>query len=87
MTNQQPARCIVSCYFFTNNIMSFVFHLWETDLYLIHSPLCGSELRQESWKAMEKLHAEGKVKSIGNTTFLSFFVVFFPISDARQKLH
>ncbi|KAG0296022.1 hypothetical protein BGZ97_004654, partial [Linnemannia gamsii] len=34
------------------------------DLYLIHSPLCGSELRQESWKAMEKLHAEGKVKSI-----------------------
>ncbi|KAG0059206.1 aldo/keto reductase [Linnemannia elongata] len=39
------------------------------DLYLIHSPLCGSELRLQSWKAMEKLHADGKVKSIGVSNY------------------
>ncbi|OAQ33763.1 glyoxal reductase [Linnemannia elongata AG-77] len=39
------------------------------DLYLIHSPLCGSELRLQSWKAMEKLQADGKVKSIGVSNY------------------
>ncbi|KAF9215281.1 hypothetical protein BGZ59_001814 [Podila verticillata] len=42
------------------------------DLYLIHSPLPGGELRNESWNALQKLVAQGKVKSIGN--LLTLFV-------------
>ncbi|KAG0222883.1 hypothetical protein BGW41_005803 [Actinomortierella wolfii] len=39
------------------------------DLYLIHSPCCGAELRLESWKALEKLVTQGKVKSIGVSNY------------------
>ncbi|KAF8936760.1 aldo/keto reductase [Dissophora ornata] len=39
------------------------------DMYLIHSPLCGSELRNESWKALETLVAQGKAKSIGVSNY------------------
>jgi len=39
------------------------------DLYLIHSPLPGKELRLASWKAMEKLYEEGKVRSIGVSNY------------------
>ena len=35
------------------------------DLYLIHSPRPGKESRLASWKAMEELLDQGKVKSIG----------------------
>ncbi|KAF9361580.1 hypothetical protein BGX26_001585 [Mortierella sp. AD094] len=39
------------------------------DLYLIHAPLCGSELRAQSWKAFETLVSQGKVKSIGVSNY------------------
>ncbi|KAI9233795.1 MAG: 2,5-didehydrogluconate reductase [Podila humilis] len=39
------------------------------DLYLIHSPLPGGELRYESWNALQKLVAQGKVKSIGVSNY------------------
>ncbi|KAG0365736.1 hypothetical protein BGZ54_006260 [Gamsiella multidivaricata] len=39
------------------------------DLYLIHSPLRGSGLRKESWKALETLVAQGKAKSIGVSNY------------------
>ncbi|KAG0032846.1 hypothetical protein BGZ81_010008, partial [Podila clonocystis] len=39
------------------------------DLYLIHSPLMGAELRNESWNALQKLVAQGKVKSIGVSNY------------------
>ncbi|KAF9961281.1 hypothetical protein BGZ72_004202 [Mortierella alpina] len=39
------------------------------DLYLIHSPLCGSELRNESWKALETLVSQGKAKNIGVSNY------------------
>ncbi|KAF9380500.1 hypothetical protein CPB97_008299 [Podila verticillata] len=39
------------------------------DLYLIHSPLPGGELRNESWNALQKLVAQGKVKSIGVSNY------------------
>ena len=37
------------------------------DLYLIHWPL--RELRRETWKALEKKHNEGKVRSIGVSNY------------------
>ncbi len=38
------------------------------DLYLIHWPV--ENLRLESWKALEKLYADGKVKAIGVSNFM-----------------
>jgi diketogulonate reductase-like aldo/keto reductase len=39
------------------------------DLFLIHSPNSGSEKRKEMWQSLERLHAEGKAKSIGVSNF------------------
>ncbi|KAF8938009.1 hypothetical protein BGZ58_001750 [Dissophora ornata] len=39
------------------------------DLYLIHSPNPGAERRNESWSALQKLVAMGKVKSIGVSNY------------------
>src|SRR6478609_232139 len=38
------------------------------DLYLIHWPV--PELRLQSWRALERLHADGRVRSIGVSNFL-----------------
>ncbi|KAF9584527.1 hypothetical protein BGW38_006136 [Lunasporangiospora selenospora] len=39
------------------------------DLYLIHAPMRGAERRKQSWKALETLHAQGIVKSIGVSNY------------------
>jgi 2,5-diketo-D-gluconate reductase A len=39
------------------------------DLYLIHWPMPGRDLYVQTWKAFEKLHAEGRVRSIGVSNF------------------
>ncbi|KAK9423821.1 putative NADP-dependent oxidoreductase domain-containing protein [Seiridium unicorne] len=39
------------------------------DLFLIHSPNSGSAKRKEMWQALERLHREGKAKSIGVSNF------------------
>lgn len=39
------------------------------DLFLIHSPNCGESQRQTLWQVLERLHAEGKAKSIGVSNF------------------
>jgi diketogulonate reductase-like aldo/keto reductase len=38
------------------------------DLYLLHWPVAG--LRLESWRALERLHADGRARSIGVSNFL-----------------
>ncbi|CAN5711997.1 aldo/keto reductase [soil metagenome] len=38
------------------------------DLYLVHWPVEGK--RKDSWRALEKLHADGKARSIGVSNFL-----------------
>jgi diketogulonate reductase-like aldo/keto reductase len=38
------------------------------DLYLIHWPVAGKRL--DSWRALERLHEEGRVRSIGVSNFL-----------------
>jgi diketogulonate reductase-like aldo/keto reductase len=38
------------------------------DLYLLHWPVAG--LRLDSWRALERLHAEGRARSIGVSNFL-----------------
>ena len=39
------------------------------DLFLIHTPNGGSIARKEMWLALERLHEEGKAKSIGVSNF------------------
>ncbi|KAF9982359.1 hypothetical protein BGZ75_006251 [Mortierella antarctica] len=39
------------------------------DLYLIHAPHYGPELRSKSWKALETLVSHGKAKSIGVSNY------------------
>ncbi|MCJ1306883.1 hypothetical protein MMC25_000527 [Agyrium rufum] len=39
------------------------------DLFLIHSPSSGSIKRKEMWTALERLHEEGKAKSIGVSNY------------------
>lgn len=39
------------------------------DLFLIHSPSRGIDKVKEMWQALERLHAEGKAKSIGVSNF------------------
>lgn len=39
------------------------------DLFLIHSPNAGKEAREEMWKALLKLYAEGRAKAIGVSNF------------------
>lgn len=41
----------------------------HVDLFLIHSPNCGESQRQTLWQVLERLHAEGKAKSIGVSNF------------------
>jgi diketogulonate reductase-like aldo/keto reductase len=38
------------------------------DLYLLHWPVAGKRL--DSWRALEKLHAEGRARAIGVSNFL-----------------
>jgi diketogulonate reductase-like aldo/keto reductase len=40
------------------------------DLYLIHWPMPAKELYIETWKELEKLYAEGKIRAIGVSNFL-----------------
>ena len=39
------------------------------DLYLIHGPIGGPQMRLESWRAICDSHKDGKLKSIGISTF------------------
>jgi diketogulonate reductase-like aldo/keto reductase len=41
----------------------------QVDLYLIHWPMPAEDLFVESWKALEKIRAEGKTRSIGVSNF------------------
>jgi diketogulonate reductase-like aldo/keto reductase len=42
--------------------------LEHVDLYLLHWPVAG--LRLESWRALERLHGEGRARAIGVSNFL-----------------
>jgi len=39
------------------------------DLFLIHSPNAGSEIRQKLWKALERAHKEGRIRAIGVSNY------------------
>ena len=39
------------------------------DLYLIHWPMPGRDLYADTWKAFEKLHADGRARAIGVSNF------------------
>jgi len=39
------------------------------DLYLIHWPGHSSQKRQDSWRALEKIHSQGKAKAIGVSNY------------------
>jgi diketogulonate reductase-like aldo/keto reductase len=39
------------------------------DLYLIHWPMPGRDIYVETWRALEKIHAEGRARSIGVSNF------------------
>ncbi len=41
---------------------------WALDLYLVHWPVKGKY--KDTWKALEKLYADGKVRAIGVSNFL-----------------
>jgi diketogulonate reductase-like aldo/keto reductase len=43
--------------------------LGHIDLYLIHGPLGGAQMRKESWRACVDAKKEGKLRSIGISTF------------------
>ena len=50
------------------------------DLYLIHWPVAGQY--KETWKALEKLYAEGRVKAIGVSNFMQHHLEDL-LSDAK----
>ncbi|SCK56831.1 aldo/keto reductase [Streptomyces sp. WMMB 322] len=41
----------------------------HVDLYLIHWPLPARDLYVETWRALEKIHAEGRARAIGVSNF------------------
>ncbi|KAK7921706.1 NADP-dependent oxidoreductase domain-containing protein [Apiospora marii] len=65
------------------------------DLFLIHSPNCGgAENRKMLWQALERLHREGKAKSIGVSNFgiqhieeLKAFAEVWPPHVNQIELH
>jgi 2,5-diketo-D-gluconate reductase A len=44
-------------------------HLDYVDLYLIHWPVPAKNMYVDTWRALEKLYADGKVKAIGVSNF------------------
>ncbi|MFI6827881.1 aldo/keto reductase [Kribbella sp. NPDC050241] len=41
------------------------------DLYLLHWPNPAADLYVDSWRALERIHTEGRVRAIGTSNFLS----------------
>jgi len=42
-----------------------------TDLYLLHWPNPTADLYVDSWRALERIHTEGRVRAIGTSNFLA----------------
>ncbi|MFG1627067.1 aldo/keto reductase [Kribbella sp. NPDC049227] len=42
-----------------------------TDLYLLHWPNPAADLYVDSWRALERIHTEGRVRAIGTSNFLT----------------